>query len=455
MKKTTTVGACLLVAIAITSHAQTINTIAGQGYGGYSGDGGPSTASVIGIPLDVKVDAAGNVYFVDNEVNVVRKINTSGIISTVAGDGYGYTTMTGGFSGDGGLATKAEMYAPYEMAIDNAGNIYISDAGNKRVRKVNTSGIITTFAGNGTNGSTGNGGQATAAEISPEGIAVDAAGNVYITDVSSQTIRKVNTSGVISLFAGGGSSLGDGGPATAATFNNPSGMAFDAAGNLYIADYDNDRIRKISTSGIITTVAGTGVGGYIGDGGPATNAQLWWPQSVAIDASNNIYIADNANNVIREVYAATGKIATIAGNGYGSGSGIGAYSGDGGPATAAELSEPAGVAVSSTGMVYIADAINNRVRAFQGIVGINEITDNYTLSIYPVPTSGIFNITLQPVNNKAQIKVYNLLGESICEAGITTETTRLDISSRPTGVYIYRITDENGNCISTGKIIKE
>ena len=186
------------------------------------------------------------------------------IISTFAGNG------TAAYTGDGGQATAAGLNTPYGVAVDASGSVYISDYNNHRIRKVNTSGIISTFAGNGTAGYTGNGGQATAAELSyPRGVAVDAAGNVYIADYNNNVIRMVNTAGIISTFAGNGTQgyTGDGGPATAAALNYPQGVAFDALGNVYIADVSNNRIRKVSTAGTISTVAGNGTAGYTGDWG--------------------------------------------------------------------------------------------------------------------------------------------------------------------------------------------
>ena len=220
---------------------------------------------------------------------------TNGIITTVAGDG------PQGDSGDGGQATSAQLSNPSGVAVDAAGNLYIADSGNHRIRKVAANGIITTVAGNGSYGYSGDGGRATSAQLAaPWGVAVDAAGNLYIADTNNGVIRKVAASGIITTVAGNGSHgySGDGGPATSAQLNSPSGVAVDAAGNLYIADYGNYRIRKVATNGIITTVAGNYYG-YSGDGGPATSAQLTFPWGLTVDATGNLYVADLSNNAIR------------------------------------------------------------------------------------------------------------------------------------------------------------
>jgi hypothetical protein len=274
------------------------------------------------------------------------------MISTVAGNGIG------GDSGDGGAATAAQLWDPRGVAVDAAGKLYIADSGRHRIRKVTPDGIITTVAGNGIEGYSGDGGAATAASLRwPYGVAVDATGNLYIADADNHRIRKVTQDGIITTVAGNGIGgySGDGGAATAASLYYPRDVAVDAAGNLYIADSDNHRIRKVTSAGIITTVAGKGTGGYSGDGGAATSASLLWPHGVAVDATGNLYIADKNNNRIRKV-TPSGIISTVAGNGaYG-------YSGDGGPATAASLQWPHGVAVDAAGNLYIADTSNHRIR---------------------------------------------------------------------------------------------
>jgi trimeric autotransporter adhesin len=269
-----------------------------------------------------------------------------------------------GYSGDGGQATSASMSNSRGVAVDASGNMYIADTNNHRIRMVTKStGIISTVAGTGYPGYSGDGGQATSAALNyPYGVAVDASGNIYIADTDSYRIRMVTKStGIISTVAGTGSYSysGDGGQATSAALNSPYGVAVDASGNIYISDTYNYRIRMVTKStGIISTVAGTGYSGSSGDGGQATSAALFYPYGVAVDASGNIHIADSSNYRIRMVTKSTGIISTVAGSGY-SGS-----SGDGGQATSAALNSPYGVAVDASGAIYIADTYNYRIRMF-------------------------------------------------------------------------------------------
>jgi trimeric autotransporter adhesin len=339
-----------------------IYCIAGNGYkalvtGGFSGDGGAATVAELYHPAGVVVDNIGNIYISDLQNGRVRKVNTTGVISTYAGNGVS------SYSGDGGPATAAELRYPYGLALDNTGNLYISDNSNNRIRKVDAAGIISTYAGNGVEGYTGDGGSATAAELAlPFGLAIDVSDNLYIADYSSSHIRKVNTIGIISTIAGISLAgyAGDGGPATASELDGPQGVAVDGIGNVYIADYINNRIRFINTSGIISTIAGNGfgapfAGGYSGDGGAATSAELYNPTDVKVDGLGNIYIADDDNIRVRVVNL-NGIISTY------TGIGDGGYSGNGGPATSAEISSPQGIAVDGSGNLYIADLYNNVVR---------------------------------------------------------------------------------------------
>ncbi|MBI2355311.1 MAG: hypothetical protein HYV06_09830, partial [Deltaproteobacteria bacterium] len=342
-----------------------ITTVAGNGSEGFSGDGGAATAAALSEPFCVALDSAGNLYIADRSNHRIRKVAAeSGIITTVAGN------VSFGFSGDGGAATAAGLLFPSGVALDSAGNLYIADTNNARIRKVAAgSGIITTVAGNGSRGFSVDGTAATAAALyHPESVALDSAGNLYIADNLNDRIRTVATgSGIITTVAGNGSRAfsGDGAAATAAALSSPRGVALDSTGNLYIADTQNNRIRKVAAgSGIITTVAGNGSFGFTGDGGEATAAQLNIPFGVGLDSAGNLYIADSGNLRIREVEAENGTITTVAGNGS-----IG-FSVDGSAATAAGLNLPRGVALDSAGNLYIADDLNHRIRRVAAGSGI-------------------------------------------------------------------------------------
>ncbi|MHB8514405.1 MAG: NHL repeat-containing protein [Dehalococcoidia bacterium] len=307
----------------------------------------------------------------------------AGTIATFAGNG------TAAFSGDGGPATSASLYLPSGVAVDSAGNLYIADQYNCRVRKV-AGGIISTVAGNGACAYGGDGGPATSASLNqPYGVAVDSAGNLYIADTINCRVRKV-AAGIISTVAGNGAvksdghctSGGDGGPATSASLDEPTGIAVDSAGDLYIGD--SCHVRKVA-GGIISTIAGVGTGlpngcGYSGDGGPATSAWLFGPEGVAVDSAGDLYIADSGNCRVRKV--AGGVISTVAGKGackYGD------Y-GDGGPATSTSLRFPSSVAVDSAGNLYIADNLNCLVRKVAG--GIISTVAGYVCAYVDAPGDG-------------------------------------------------------------------
>ena len=332
--------------------AGTIRTLAGTGVDGYGGDGGPATAAQLNRPIGVALDAAGNVYVAERENDRVRRIAPDGTIETFAGTGEF------GHGGDGGPATAAQLGEPSDVAVDSAGNVYVADQYNHRIRRVAPDGTISTFAGDGVEGFGGDGGPATAARLDhPVGVALDLAGNVYVAEIEGHRVRRIAPDGTIATIAGTGVAglSGDGGPATAAQLNQPVRVAADAAGNVYIADLDNHRIRRIAPDGTISTFAGTGAEAYGGDGGPATAAQLDEPAGLALDAVGNLYIADSGNHRVRRI-APDGTISTIAGTG------VEGFSGDGGPATAAQLNNPIGVAVDAVGNVYFTDTFNVRVR---------------------------------------------------------------------------------------------
>jgi hypothetical protein len=404
-----------------------ITTVAGNGTMGYTGDNGSPTSAELYYPSQVVVDAAGNIFIADALNNRVRKISiTTGLITTVAGNG------THGYSGDNGPATSAALGYVEGIAVDAAGNIYIADTDNQRIRMVSsTNGNITTVAGNGTGGYSGDGGAAVNAQLAnPSGVAVDGSGNLYIADQLNNVIREVSIANKqITTVAGNGTRgySGDNGAATSAKLNLPFGVAVDAAGNLYIADTNNQRIRMVNTSGIITTVAGngygagTGSGGYSGDEGLAVNAELNNPESVSVDAAGNLYIGDQDNNRIRKVDA----IGSLA---YGNistvaGNGVGGFSGDNGAATSAELNSPYGAAVDSLGNLYIADFINNRIR----MVNVNQPQLSF-------PTSTTVG-SKDTADGAATVTLYN-----IGNAGLTIPTPASDTNPSFSSGFAYDAT---------------
>jgi uncharacterized protein (TIGR03437 family) len=367
-----------------------ISTLAGEqtpaNVGSTFGDGGPAVFASLNGPNAVAKDKNGNAYVADTWNSSVRKIATDGTIATIAGTGVE------GYSGDGGPAIHAQLNWPAGIATDASGAVYIADSGNSRVRKVATDGTITTIAGTGaTCCGLGDGGPAAMAQLLwPSGITIDASGNLFIADGGNNRIRKVDPAGIITTVAGNGTngSTGDGGPATAAELNSPAAVAVDSVGNLYIAAWP---IRKVDTKGTITTVAGSGMAGYSGDGGLATSAQLYGPSGVAVDSAGDLYIADEGNGRVRMVNPA-GVINTVAGNG-----GC-CYSGDGGTATAAGLGGPAGLFLDSSGNLYVADHFYNNVRVLTPAgLGPLLIVQSVHAGDFGAGQSGTYTVTVSNV----------------------------------------------------------
>jgi sugar lactone lactonase YvrE len=329
-----------------------INTIAGNGSPGSIGDNGPATSAELNTPSGVFVDKVGYVYIADTTNSKIRYVDLSKNIFTAAGTG------SPSYNGDGISPTTANLYWPAAVALDASGNMFISDSWNDRIREVTT--LISTYAGNGNPTFAGDNGLATSASISfPNGICFDNAGNMYIADNGNHRVRLVTLStGKISTVAGNGTTgyAGDNGPATSANLTNAYGVVVDGSGNLYISDPSNCVVRKVDSTGKITTYAGTGTpGGFSGDGGAANKAQLNSPTGLALDSSGNLYIADSYNNRIRMVDT-SGNIKTVAGNG------TAGFASDGTDATLGSLNTPLGVAVDSAGTLYIADTVNNVIR---------------------------------------------------------------------------------------------
>jgi sugar lactone lactonase YvrE len=406
-----------------------IKTIAGNGTSGFSGDGGYATNSSLAGPQNVAVDGVGDLFISDTGNNRIREIGTNGIITTVAGsilndgdyatnatinsangiafdsagnlyiaDSYNnrirkidtngiITTVAGNgipaFAGDGNSATNASLYHPNDIALDTWGNLLIADSYNQRVRKVDTNGIISTVAGTGLRGFSGDGGAATNARLSTfYGVAVDGIGNLFIADSLNNRIRHIDTNGIITTVAGSSSSgfSGDGGVATNAAINEPWDVTMDSAGNLFIADFFNRRIRKVDTNGIISTVAGNGTFTYSGDGGVATNASLSIPRALTVDSVGEFFIADSNYQRIRKVNT-NGIISTVAGNG------VQGFSGDGGSGNNASMSFPRGVAMDGTGNLFITDGANCRIRKLTYV----DYADQATFTVTNVTTGSLNN----------------------------------------------------------------
>ena len=472
-----------------------ISTVAGNGTYGYTGNGGLATKAELGYPEAVAVDSSGDIFIADSENYVIREVvAATGDISTVAGNGYF------SYSGDGGPAANAQLDYPLDMAVDSFGNVYIADYDNYVVREVNVStGTISTVAGNGIYGYTGDSGLATKAELEgPVGVAVDSSGDIYISDYSSEVIRKVDgVTGLIYTFAGTGGCnySNDGSVATIAGLCEPEGLALDISGNLYIADSENERIREVNAAtNIITTVAGDGSRGYFGDGGPATSAELDYPTGVALDTSGDLFIADSDNYVIREVslnptdIADLGNITTVEGNNVAgasvtttpqpalgavfdwapgvfvdyagnifvtdedfdevyevtgssytlpangsiftvAGNGIEGYSGDGGPATSAELYYPFFSMGDLNGNLLISDSDNDVIRGVPGLIvsapesvlSANSLTFANQLLNSSASASQTINVT-NPGNNSITISSDAVSGANAADFVITSDS---------------------------------
>lgn len=430
------------LALSLPVNAQNISTLAGTVSSGFSGDGGQATAAQLFHPKAMTTDDTGNVYIADADNNVIRKVSTTGVITTFAG------LPAGGFSGDGGPAIYALLNRPNSIAFDRKRNLYICDADNQRVRMVDTAGNIRTVAGIGTAGFSGDGGSATAAELNyPGGIALDKYGDLFITDEYNNRIRMVDSDGVITTFAGNGMTgyPGDAEFADTAAIGFPFGIVADTADNVYFSLTLDNRICKINTAHIITSIAGVGggTGAYGGDGGAATAAQFDNPWGIALDIFGNLYIADNANERIRMVNI-SGTISTVAGTGSAG------FSGDGGPATLGQLKQPAGVHVDNAGNMYIADYNNHRVRKVNGSItlGTNNVVKNtLSVSVAPQPSDGSFMLTVSSAaDENIDISITDITGRVVKQMSVASNkqvAVHLDV---PPGMYTLNASGAYGSC---------
>ena len=378
---------------------------AGTGESGFSGDGGKATEAQLKMPANLTFDRKGNLYITDRNNHRVRKVDTRGNITTIAGNG------TAGFSGDGGKATEAQLNLPSGVVVGDKGNIYISDRSNDRVRVVNKKGIITTYAGNGIDQFKGDSGPAKNASLSrPFGLALDKRGNLYIADRGNNRVRRVNAQGIIHTVAGDGGFffMGDNGPAYRASIAGPTGVAVDDNGILYIADRNNNRIRAVDTQGMIRTIAGTGQQDYNGDAEVARDTNLHLPFGVALDQNDKLLIIDRSHYRIRRVDPKRGSIETVAGNG------VKMFAGDGGPAAGAKLSFPHGIAVDKNGNLLISDKGHYRIRRVSKDGTINTIAGNGIRGNIgdglPALKASIYGATSLKLNNKGEIFIVSPSG---------------------------------------------
>lgn len=414
------------------AHSQVIVTSAGTGAAGFNGDGGPATSAHILTPYGVTLDKNGDLYICDIGNRRIRKVTPAfgGIISTVAGNG------TAGFSGDGAPAIYAQMDGALDIAIDFRGNVYFADGGNNRVRKISSAGIVTTYAGTGATSYNGDGIPATSANLNgPTSVCADDTGNIYIVDRLNNRIRKVDTFGFINTIVGNGA-VGfspDGGKADTAPVKEIWFARVDRHGLLFFCD--NYRLRKINTLGQLVTIAGNGIEGDAGDGGPALSAELRI-SAMALDTSGNAYIACGSSNKVRRV-STDGTINTVAG------SGLVGYSGDGGNPLSAKLHGCSGVAVSDNGDIFISDLANHRIRMVTThSVGLTETRKgNASIDIYPNPAHDLVTVTLKHTEGaEAEGRIISIDGKLLDHFCLPANMPVAIATRWPPGIYTIDIT---------------
>jgi len=403
----------------------TVSTFAGSTQGFADGTG---IAAMFNNPQSVAVDVSGNVYVADRNNHLIRKTTPAGVVTTFAGSSQGYAD---------GAGTIAQFNYPTGVAVDASGNVYVVDMFNHKIRKISPAGVVSTLAGS--TGGYANGTGTVAKFYYPTGIAVDVSGNMYVADYYNHKIRKISPAGVVSTLAGstGGSADGTG---TTAQFNYPQGVAVDASGNVYVADSYNNKIRKITPAGVVSTLAGSNAGYVDGTG---TVAKFYYPQGVAVDVSGNMYVADTYNHKIRKITSA-GVVTTVAGN-------LDAYTD--GTGTTAQFNYPSGVAVDNAlGNLYVADYSNHKIRKITGaVLNTTSYAEAGDFTVYPNPSNGVFNIEAQ---NNATVTVFDVVGKQIVTKKIAIGTATVNLSNFTAGVYFAKITTEN-NQTQTVKLIKQ
>ena len=423
----------VVAATVVNAQAQYINTVVGNGVAAYTGDGGTANMASFNGVEGMAVDGAGNIYLADKNNNVVRKISNSGVVSTFAGTGVA------GYSGNGGAATAAKLNAPSAVATDGAGNVYIAERGNHVIRVVNTAGNIKVYAGSAIEGYSGDGDTAHLGRIStPTALHMDGMGNLFIAEGGSHVIRRVdNGTRIMHTVAGTGSfgNTGDGGMATNATFNTPSGVVTDASGNIFIADAQNNRVRKVdAVTGMVSTVIGTGTPGNTGDGGPATAATVSAPVSVALDMMGNLYVVSRGFHTVRMVNSA-GTISHVAGTG------APGYSGDGGLAVAASLRGPRFVFVDGWSRTYIGDQGNNVIRQLSATASVgnaSSVANGFRL--YPIPAGNTVNADLTAMIGSVEVRIVNAAGTTVLVDRVSGgQVLPVSIAGMAPGIYTVSV----------------
>ena len=432
------------LSFSLHADAQIITTVAGDSLIGYCCDSILATSASLDDPIGIALDKKGNLYIADRNNSQIRMVNTDGIIINIAGTG------AAGYNGDSIPATSAKLNRPYGIATDTIGNIYFCDDGNFRVRKIDTFGIITTIAGTGTAGYNGDSIPAIAAEISGiAGTATDKYGNVYFSDGDNNRVRKINSAGIITTVAGTGLYLynGDNIPAIAANINTPYGVTVDRNGNIYIGEENGNRVRKVDTTGIISTIAGNGHLGYNGDNINADSAELDQPVGITVDDQGIAYIADAYNFRLRKV-TTDGIITTIAGTG------APGYNGDNIPATLAEIGLPVSTAIDPAGNIYIADFGNSRIRKITSTERVYPIPNATTgITVYPNPLVDYATFVASNPNGENRcLTIFNEQGQAVQQYNFASSTARIERKGLPAGFYYYQLRGAN-NGIANGKLL--
>lgn len=408
----------------LPSQAQTVTTLTGAGEG-YA-DGTLVTAR-FNKPMGVDTDQAGNIYVADTYNDRIRKITPEGTVSSIAGSTRGYADGSG---------ANAKFNLPMGVAVANDGTLYVADSFNNRIRKITQDGVATTLAGSGTSG--GANGTGTAAQFySPRAIIVGNDGNIYISEYNGHRIRKVTPEGVVTTLAGGGQGYMDG-TGTSARFNHPKGLDMDAEGNIYVVDSDNQKIRKITSDGVVTTLAGSSAGYADGDG---TDAKFQYPSGIAVDNLGNVFVTDTNNQRIRMV-TPNGDVTTIAG-----GATTGTVNGTG---TDARFNYPEGITIDVQGILYIADFSNNRIRKIVEPLAKTETFSGSKVCLYPNPASNSVNVIAESILSY-EVSIFDSNGRYLLSKKITG-SENIDISALQNGVYIVKLSTNKGE--TTRKLVK-